>query len=465
MNKVILFLVLIWRSVGSVYSQSTASEITPHIKSKEEARIVSSVILPVSVLENQINHQFKDLVYEAKNIPADGYGTFDCKVWKMEAIRLKGIDNSQDLEVNAPLKIWIKGDIKTSFMGMDVSYPLNENLLLKVNLQISIKLKENWQIETKTQLKDYQWIEKPSIKLGFIKIPLTSIADEIIEKQKTDLCKQFDTQIAQSVSLRESIGDAWRNFQNPQVISEWEKEKTWLQFIPQSLGLSNLIIEQQNIKTQLSLLAQTKATIGEPLTLSEYKSLPNYVNTKTAEARFEIPVIGRISKDLAVKKSKVLFGQETYKFNGKEAKIQDIDMYSESENLVIALQLVGDIEGKVLISGKPTWDYKRQELFIQDLTYQLDKDSKKAVSGFVRWLFNGKIKKKLKEAIEEPLNTQIKSMRQELEKTLTNYDIAPQVNLQGKLNEFAFVKIWIEQGYIFAKISLKGNFQTFIKGF
>jgi hypothetical protein len=434
-------------------------------QSPPKGMVEAPVFLPIPMLEIQINRQFQDLIYAEDDIPAEGYGTVDCKVWKTDSIQLAGVENTNQLLVNVPLKIWLKGDMKSNLLGISVEYPLDEYLFLKLTLQIDLTLQSDWRLKTKTILKEYQWLAKPSVKVGWVKIPIAPIADQVIEERQAEICRQFDAQISKYVSLREPMSEAWAMLQTPQAISEWQKEQVWLHIQPEVPSLTPLLIVNNQIKTHIALPLSAESSISTTFKISNPEAFPDFLQALKGEEQFYLPVSGSIDRKLAIQKAKAIFASETYNFNGKKAQIRDLDIGAEGDKILIELRLAGDVTGKFFLKGKPVWNKKERRLMIQDLDYTIDKGADMGISGFVRWLFNGKIKRKLKEAIEEPINAEIKQMRSDLEKTLESYALAPNVIIKGKLADFALSDIRITDTHIRSQVDLRGSFAVFLNGF
>jgi hypothetical protein len=458
-----IILILLWATNSLVFAQKPAESYAPFTYTPAISSIQTPIFLNVNVIETEINNRYPDLLYEMKDFDTKGSGIFSAKVWKLEKITVSGEENTNRLLSQTTLKIWVKGDYQTEVLGLAMSYPIDQTIAMKIWVSSEISLTKEWQIQTKTKIENYEWLEKPALDLGLVKIPLTSIADKMIKQQQAEYTRQFDEVVKKYMQIRPQIEQAWRTFQTPTAVSEFRKDSTWLILKPKEMTISPLVFKANQVVTYLKVNTFADAVVGSKPQAVKYQKLPPAKNENLNQNAFELRILGKISRALAIQKAKEIFMPEVYEYKKYKAKITDLNIYGANDKMVIELTMEGSIDGKIYLTGKPIYDRKSQLIQIIDLTYKLEGTG--AFPKFAEWLFRGRIKKQIEKAIEEPVNAQLQAIRQELEKTLANYNLDKNTVLKGVLTDFYFDKISLTQESIFSEVYLKGNFTLTLLGF
>src|SRR5690606_40697598 len=130
--------------------------------------------IPVATLQSQINKQLTGLLYEDNSMEGDN---LEVKVWKLGDIRLAASGNS--IQYKVPLKIWLKTALKLGTLGFDFGTIKETEFALELSFRSRINIDQNWNLESITSSDGYTWIQKPSVELAGMSVPITAIADRI----------------------------------------------------------------------------------------------------------------------------------------------------------------------------------------------------------------------------------------------------------------------------------------------
>ena len=432
-------------------------------ESLPESTFKIPVKIPKEVLSKIINKQTEGIIFQTDHVEGANGTDFSVRILKVGPIQLEGKEDK--LISHSPLRILVKGVYRTKVLGAIVSKNLDEELFLKVSLSSQFSIDYQWRLKTKTELIHYEWLKTPSINFGIFKIPVNSLIDKVIEDEKQNIAQQIDNEILNKFDLRSQIQDAWKIFQIPFPVFEWGKEKAWVTFKPQRLGLTKLKFEEDNLISYVNIAVISSAEFSETTETEKMKDLPSpfFQELSGNEVKMNIP--GKVEREIANQKLKEVLGKETYSFRkGKyKIKVQEVDVSSKGERLLIRLQTEGSVSGDVMMWAKPVYNPKTGLIDMENFDYELD--AKVKMSKFVRWLFAKKIKNQIKIALEENFNQQIKDLREQIEKSLKEYAINQNTILKGLVEDFHFQDIQLKDGYFHALIILKGNFEVFINGF
>lgn len=459
LNRYCFLLIYIFLAFGILHC-SFAQKPTEFYVEKEYPAQNSVLNVPirmsVQTLQKEINEELKSLIYAANDLPGMGGTRLSIKVWKLRDITFEGKGNQ--LLTYAPLKVWVQGKINVNVLGVQLAKNIEQVLKLQVNINTTMGLRKNWRLHTTSFLTSYQWIEKPSLNLGLIKIDVSSMIDQYIEQEKSTLLRQFDQQIQQHLDFKKQIQEAWHTFQSPFATSEWGEEKTWLTLEPKNLVLTDLSFQNKELVVHAGVEAKAHAQLSKTPNPTSPKPLPALHQVPEVADKVEMHIQGKISKELAIEKAKEVFTKETYEFrNGKyKIDIKDLSIYGSGEKMVIQLDLEGSVEGRVYLTGIPVYNAKTDQLEVTEFDYVMN--ARADISKFIRWLFAKKIKKQLKKSMEESIHAQIQAIRKDIEKNLHNYPINNNSVLNGELKDFYFDKIYMTKDTVFARVMLTGNF-------
>jgi len=158
---------------------------------------ISILNIPVKIdikeLERLINQQLEGTIYEDNDIN-DG-DQMMVRAEKHEDISLR-VD-SQVVKYRVPLKLWIKYDLGIS------------NVEAKGDIALDFKtafvIREDWTMETITELQDYEWIKSPKVKLAGMSLPVGFIADLVLKNSKQQISKSIDDMVSDNLKLKELL--------------------------------------------------------------------------------------------------------------------------------------------------------------------------------------------------------------------------------------------------------------------
>ncbi len=430
---------------------------------------ISTMQIPVSIswaeMAQKINQQLRGLIYEAKDMVKSGENEFDIKVWKLKPIEVSG--SKEGLQTQAAIRINIKGIYKTRVMGLAVSQQIDQDLKLNVSLSTQLRIDTDWTIQSKSQLVKYEWIEQPYMQFGFLKIPLSSVIEPIIEEQKELILAEVDTQIKANVRFKDAINAAWRQFQTPFPASEWGEEKTWLWFKPSKPLLGPLQYLEEGLQVNLHLEALSESVLAiKPQKISiQPLTAPTYTR-EISQAQASLWVYGYTDYATAQAKAKETFSKTPYSFRNSRyvVYVKDVAFTQEGEVFKIELDLNGTVNGRVYLQGKPYFNPKTKKFEIEDFAYNTE-DADVKISKFMRWMFAKKIKRQIQKGFEDALEAQIEDIRKAVKQNLASYQFDQYSQMLGEVEEFYFDKIWIEQDTVKVRAHLKGVFEVQLSNF
>ncbi|MBW4359581.1 DUF4403 family protein [Flavobacterium taihuense] len=422
----------------------------------------SYINLPVNVklkdIENQTNTLLNGLIYEDNNIEDDN---IEIKVWKQAPITITNNQGKEGEKIKTvlPLKIWAKYRIGTKTMGVDLYKTQEFNLNGVITLLSSVSL-NNWRLSSKTTLKSLDWIESPTMTVFGKNMPVTYLINPAVSLFKSKIEKSIDTAIEDSMDFKPNVMDALSKICTPFEMSE--AYKSWLRIVPLEVYSTNAKLKNDSFLLNMGMKCNMETLIGKK---PESKFEANKIVLKAVE---KIPE--QISANIAAvstyqEASKIMtanfVGQE-FGSGSKKVKVQNVAIWHKDGKMVIALDLLGAVNGTIYLNGIPQYNETTKEIYFDKLDYVLDTKSK--LMRTANWLAQGIVLRKIEENCRYSIKQNLDEAKQSMMTYLKNYSPMPGVFINGKMEDIQFQKIQLTNQAIIAFIKVDGTINVSIDG-
>lgn len=413
---------------------------------EDKFQIKTSMInIPVRIgvadLEQSLNQQLNGVIYEDKDFN-DG-DNMTIKATKRDQINIQM--EGQQVKYRVPLSLLIKYDIgitKVEAVG-DIA----------LNFQTSFSIKPNWALETSTTVNGYEWLQQPRLKMAGVSLPVGFIADLVLKNSKQTLAKGIDEQVKEQLDLGKIMGENWKKMFDPVLVAP--EYNTWLQVNPQSISMTPLKLDNDQITSTIIVESKPAIKIGErPKTLPA-PVLPNFKYAQTATDDFILFLDTDISYTEAERLANANLAGQTFIQGKKFVKVEKIEFYGQGENLVVNTFLSGSYNGSVYLTGRPEFDFNKNTIDIRDLKFTLETENFLYKSA--AWLLKSTIKKKIQENMNFLLDDNLKAIQTQLQQQLANYVVAPGIRLNGQLNQLNIQNAYLSRDGIKVQLGLSGK--------
>lgn len=424
--------------------------------------IPSFINLPVSIklkdIENQTNILLNGLIYEDNKIEDDN---IEIKVWKQAPITITN-DHGKDgekIKTVLPLKIWVKYRIGTKTMGVDLYKTQEFNLNGVITLLSSVSL-NNWRLSSKTTLKSLDWVESPTMTVFGKNMPVTYLINPAVSIFKSQIEKSIDTAIEDSMDFKPNVMDAISKICTPMELSE--AYKTWLRIVPVEVYSTNAKLKNDSFLLNMGMKCNMETLIGKK---PESKFESNKIVLKAVD---KIPE--QISANIAAVSTyqeasrlmTVNFAGQEFGSGNKKVKVQNVAIWHKNGKMVIALDLLGSVNGTIYLTGIPQYNDTTKEIYFDKLDYVLD--TKSRLMRTANWMAQGIILKKMEESCRYSIKTNLDEAKQNMLVYLKNYSPMPGVFVNGKMEDIQFQKIELTNQAIIAFIKINGTINVSIDG-
>jgi hypothetical protein len=412
------------------------------------------VNLTLKDIETQSNKALNGLIYDDNNLEDD---KTEMKIWKSAPIQIS--EDNKKLKTILPLKIWAKVKYGTSALGMNL-YDIREfNLNGTVTLLSDVKM-NNWKITATTVLEDFEWNESPTVTIAGKQIPITYLVNPTIKIFKSKIERKIDESLDKTLDFKSNILDMMQKVSDPVELSP--TYQTWLKVTPQELYTTDAELQKNAVTLSVGLKCLIESSIGQK------------PKTNFSKDKIHLKSIANLSDKVAANITAV----STYKdasrvmaanFKGKEfgsgkrkVTIQNVEIWHKKGRMIIALDMLGSLNGRIYLSGFPQYNAETKELFFDDLDYALE--TKSRLMKTANWLASGIVLNKIRESCRYSIQPNLEEGKQNILKYLKNYSPTPGVFVNGNLNDIQFERVQLTNNAIIAFLSITGNVKVNVNG-
>lgn len=462
MSKIIFFISLIGLFLSSCSTSKKIAALKPEPDDANPLvydNATSFVSLPITLqvkdVENQINKFLNGLIYEDNNIEDDN---LTVKIWKQAPIVL---ENSQEGKIKTilPLKATIKYRYGISKFGISMYDTREVNLNGKVNLVSNVGL-INWKLNTQTDLKSLDWNESPTISIAGKDVPITYLVNPALKLFKKDIEKSIDEAIKKSLDFKPNVLDALEQISNPIEMST--EYNTWLRLVPVELYATNAILKNNTIKMEMGLKCYIETLIGQK---PEIKFDRKTIELKPVSKMPENIRANIVAVSTYADATKIIlqnFQGKEFGEGKKKVTVKNVELWHKEGKMVIALDLLGTINGTVYLTGLPQYNETTKEIYFDQLQYVLDTKNKLVKSA--NWLLSGLVLNKIKESCRYSIQPNLDEGKQQMLSYTKNYSPMPGVFINGDIDDIQFKKIQLTNKAIVAFLTINGKLAVSIDG-
>jgi hypothetical protein len=462
------FNLLILFSIICTTSCSTTNKIATLKPEPDDATplvyesIPSYINLPISVklkdIENQTNTQLNGLIYEDNIIDDDD---IEMKIWKLAPITIKNDNttNGQKIITVLPLKAIVKYRIGTKKMGVEL-YNIKEFNLDGVVTLISEVGLTNWKMNTKTELKSLDWNESPTMTVFGKNVPVTYLINPAIALFKSKIEKKIDNAIEKSMDFKPNVLLALEKICAPFQMSD--TYQSWLRITPIEIYSTNAKLKNDTFVLDMGMKCTMETIIGKQ---PESKFNANKIIVKSVSKIPQDISANIVAVSTYQEASKLMtknFSGQTFGSGSKSIKVQNVAIWHKNGKMIIALDILGAVNGTIYLAGFPQYNDKTKEVYFDQLDYALD--TKNKLMRTANWLAQGLILKKIEQSCHYSIKPNLEEGQKSMMTYLKNYSPMQGVFVNGKMEEIQFEKIQLTNQAIIAFLKIKGTLNVSVDG-
>lgn len=416
----------------------------------------SFISLPVEItlkdIEKQLNNNLKGLIYNDSILKDDNS---EMKIWKTDNIVLS--EENGNVTSKIPLKIWTRIKYGTDFLG------LNDTKEVYMDGVITLKSKAhltNWKLTTKSTIEKLEWNESPSIVIAGKIVPITYIINPTLSIFKTRIANEIDKAIDATCDFKPHVYDALDKISTPFLTNE--TYEAWFKLIPIELYATEAKLENSKITMDMGLKCNMQTVVGqEPKKTFDKKSLILKPVTRMPDNISASIAAVSTFKSASTIITKNFKGQE-FGSGSRKVTVQKVDIWQKDKKIIIALDLLGSVNGTIYLSGYPSYNNFTKEIFFDQLDYALN--TKSVLLKSANWFAQSSILKKIQDNCRYSIKENLDEGKKSMQAYLSNYSPMKGVFVNGTINDFEFEKIELTDKAIIAFIGTSGKMKITIDG-
>ncbi|MBC7847383.1 MAG: DUF4403 family protein [Flavobacterium sp.] len=422
----------------------------------------SFINLPINVkikdIESQTNVLLNGLIYEDNNIEDDN---IEMKIWKLAPITIENDKESAvgKIKTVLPLKALVKYRIGTKTLGVELYNTKEFSLNGLVTLVSDVGL-TNWKLVTKTELKSLDWNESPTMVVFGKNMPVTYLINPAVKIFRSKIETKIDAAIEKSMDFKPNVLAALEKICTPFQMSE--AYESWLRIVPIEIYSTNAKLKNDTFLMEMGMKCMMETLIGSKpeskfdaskIVLKPVTKIPNQITANIAAVSTYAEASKIMTKNFA--------GQE-FGSGSKKVKVQNVGIWHKSDKMVIALDVLGTVNGTIYLTGFPQYNEQTKEIYFDKLDYALDTKSK--LMRTANWMAQGLVLRKIQESCRYSIVPNLEEGKQNMATYLKNYSPMPGVFVNGKMEDIQFNKIQLTNKAIIAFIKINGTVNVSVDG-
>ncbi|TDE05257.1 DUF4403 family protein [Flavobacterium sandaracinum] len=462
LNVLIFFFSLLFIGCGSntkiAALKPEPDDATPLLYENEISYINLPITVKIKDIENQTNALLYGLIYEDNIIEDDD---IEMKVWKLAPITIKnnlGI-KGEKITTILPLKAIVKYRIGTKKMGIEM-YDIREFRLDGVVTLVSDVTLTNWKLITKTEIKSLDWNESPTMTVFGKNVPVTYLINPAIKLFKSKIEQKIDVAIEKSMDFKPNVLNALEKICTPFLMND--RYESWFRIVPIELYSTTAKLKNDTFVLEMGMKCNMETLIGKQ---PETKFNASKIIVKTVAKIPEDITANIVAISTYLEASKIMtknFSGQEFGSGSKKVKVENVAIWHKNGKMIIALDLMGSVNGTIYLSGFPKYDEQTKEIFFDQLSYALD--TKNKLMQTANWLAQGMVLKKIEQSCRYSIKPNLEEGQKSMMTYLKNYSPMQGVFINGKMDEIQFQKIELTNQAIIAFIKIKGSIKASING-
>ena len=462
------FTLLLLSSILFVSSCATTNKINALKPEPDDAtplvyeNTASYINMPISVklkdIENQTNAVLSGLIYEDNNIEDDD---IEMKVWKLASITIKNETGGKGEKIRTilPLRAIVKYRIGTKKMGVEMYDTREFNLDGIVTLVSDVTL-INWKLNTKTELKSLDWNESPTITVFGKNVPVTYLINSGVKLFKSKIEKKIDDAIVKAMDFKPNVLAALEKICVPFLMND--TYESWLRIVPIEIYSTNAKLKNDAFVLEMGMKCNMETLMGKQ---PESKFNASKIILKPVTKIMEDITANIVAISTYQEASKIMtknFAGQVFGSGSQKVKVQNVTIWHKKGKMIIALEVLGSVNGTIYLAGFPQYNDKTKEVFFDQLDYVLD--TKNKLMRTANWLAQGLVLKKIEQSCRYSIKPNLEEGQKSMMTYLKNYSPMQGVFVNGKIEEIQFQKVQLTNQAIIAFIKVKGTVNVSVNG-
>lgn len=415
--------------------------------------VAGDVTFKINDLERKINQSLSPVLVTEEAFEGKKGEAWRLRVERTGPVRIRYAN--QRVFLSAPLQVWYSNPI-----GLRKERKRRPLCSLSVNFTSPLIVGSNWRLATRSRFENYQWIQKPTIRVFGIKVGITRFADTVLHKRKAEIEAAIDKAVHNELRLDRHVRKIWRDIQKPLRTSR-QPDELWLIPRPFSVAAAPLQGNAKRITVPLQIAFRVDTRIGPKPVVAETERLPRLLRRPRLPSASRLQVLAFIPyADLNRVLDKTL-NEQKLDLAGGNISVKNAVVYGNGRSLVVRTDVGGAVNGTLYFRGQPAYDTVANALRVAYVDF--DVDTKERIFATADWLLHDRLRDTLQAALVVPLRTQIDQLPGKIETAFARGKVGQKTALD--VNQFRLVpqRIVVRPDGVQILISVQSKVQVMVK--
>ena len=414
--------------------------------------------LEVAQLEARINEQLDSVLYQDTSFVDNNGDNLKFKAWKDGDVKLNFEQNELSWEL--PLRVSIQKGVKLFGYNLPMVDSWEYTGQIKLRYKTKLTINRDWSIKTITKSNGYVWTKKPAVKIGGIDFPVTIIANLFLPANLEAFSQQIDDVIAKGFDFRGVAEEGWRMLFNPFKIPGYYE--AWLSITPYSVALVPVQGSAGRIRLGAAITSDVECLLDHVPSSGKVTALPNIQQLKMPSDTFKINLLADIPYTTINRMISEKMGDSTFVFGTRRIKFETFRVYGTNEKMAVETTVSGSIKGTLYLTGIPYFNPEDTTLRIKDLKFDIK--TRNVMMSSAKWLFSGKIERKIAKSVAIPFKSNISETEQQIVRFFNHYSLGYGFELNGKLARLSVSELYLSPESVKANVVFSGNLSLSLVG-
>jgi hypothetical protein len=218
--------------------------------------------------------------------------------------------------------------------------------------------------------------------------------------------KDLDRFVADNGDLRTRAAKAWDMLRKPIPVDS--ENNLWLQMDPQSASVSTVQISGTELAFTGTIAGRPRVVESASSPAAAGPDLPPLDTSKVTDKGFHVAVPVRIRfTELENRVRQELVGKNL-PVPGHTLRVRNISLYPSGENIVAAIDVDGEVAGRIYAQGTPSYDRDFRELRADNFDYT--EDTRNALAAMYDWIADSQLRERIASSLHWGLGDRIDNL-------------------------------------------------------
>ena len=361
------------------------------------------------------------------------------------------------LTIEAHVKYWVAGGlgVPNPFSGKlswqqvgscGLNEPKREAI---ISLGTKFELQKDGHFITSTKVNSISFPNLCGVTI--LNFDVTPLLNDALTSNLNKIVSSVDSRIAQISNFRDICNTGWTKLQEPIKLDS----TIWLMLNPVSPCIAPFSGTGLSVSTSIGVVAKPMIVFGQKPSVQN-TPLPE-INLNIPQAGSHVVLEGDLPFDVASKIiSQKLVGNE-YISSKFGVNIEEAMIYGTGDTTVLKLDVTGDINGSIYLTGTPYYEISNDSLYIKNLDYSIE--TKNILANSADWFLHSGFRQMIADQTHWELGGQIDAAKQKMTSFLNPQQVNPNSPplLFGSINALQSVGVYSKSDSFHIVVIVDGN--------